>query len=85
MRSLGDRLSKAVEAHRNRGEKPTRIHMNAKAAGVLESEGHPHSICRADGSVEGFEGVPVLVIPGLTSVTVSAEVVGQQGRSSTVV
>lgn len=82
---LGDRLQAAIEAHRSRGEKPTRIHMGPKEAGALAAEDDPLSIYRPDGTVEGYLGVPLLVIPGLTTVTVNAEVVGQRGRSSTTV
>lgn len=82
---LGDRLQAAIEAHRARGEKPTRIHLGPKEAGALADEDDPLSICRPDGTVESYDGVPVYVAPGLTTVTVNAEVSGQRGRSSTAV
>lgn len=85
MRTLGDRLSVAIAAHRGRGEKPTRIHMGPNAAARLAEEDDPNSICRPDGSIAGFDGVRIWVIPNFTSVTVSAEKPGQQGRTSTAV
>jgi hypothetical protein len=59
--------------------------MGLKAASLLIAEQNPLATHRSDGRLEGFDGIPVHVVPGLISITVSAEREGQRGRTSTAV
>ena len=82
MTTVANRLRQGLQVARQTGREPVRITMTVADAGALAAETGDGVDYGVDGRPTAIDGVPIAVVHGVTTSTITTQTRGQQGQSS---
>lgn len=82
MTTVSHRLRQGLQVARQTGREPVRITITMADASALASETGDGVDYGIDGRPTSIDGVPIAVVYGVTTSTITTQTPGQQGQSS---